>query len=179
MSTSQPAAVMPASATSSESGLRTLVTIGIALAVVVSAFLALTQNSDVAASTRSDSAPALAVATSDLVERVVADDLATRATGGYVPGVGIIVTAELGELAVGDIDAWTRSLVADSADSVLGLGEGEEIVFLLDIAEPTRTSRLVSLDPSDLDASGTMTRREAPAISTAPLRPVFEPAPNE
>lgn len=170
---------MPPSVPRSESGLRTLVTVGIAFAVIVSAFLAFTQSPEVAAASRPESAAALAVATSDLVERTASDELVTRATGGYVPGVGIVITVELGELSVADIDAWTRALIAEAPSSISALSEGEEIVFLLDIAEPTRTSRLVSLDPSDLDASGTMIRREAPAISTAPLRPVFEPAPSE
>ena len=97
-------------------------------------------------------------------------------TGGYIPGVGIVVTAEVEQLASDGIVGWATGIVEDSP-MVISLLGNEEVVFLLDIASPSRTSRLIALTPSDLDADGDMTRREAPATSTAPLLPTFDDTP--
>lgn len=149
--------------------------------VAIAAFMAFGRSSDAvegasAAAPDRDTAAALAVATSDLVELTAGRDEVSKATGGYIPGVGIVVTAELEQLASDGIVDWATGIVEDSP-MVISLLGSEEVVFLLDIASPSRTSRLIALSPSDLDAEGGMTRREAPATSTAPLLPTFDDTP--
>ena len=121
----------------------------------------------------------LAVATGELVDTVVGDDRVTRATGGYVAETGAVLTVEVDELPPDEIDAWASALVRDGGPIAVDLPDGEKVIFLLDIAQPSRVSRLVAIDPEQLDAPGADALQEAPAISTAPLRPTFEPLPED
>lgn len=181
MSNSDGATAAPTAVTRLWSNRRNLVSLGIGLVVLLSAFLAFSNNrADTAASPAlTESSTSLAVATGDLVEQTVANDMANRATGGYVPGVGMVVTAEIPELAVTDIETWASQILVEAGTASQQLPPGEQIVFLLDIAAPTRISRLISFDPTELTDAGQMVRRDAPAVSTAPLQPVFETQPGE
>ena len=124
-----------------------------------------------------DTAAALAVASADLARVAHDADGVRGATGSYVPGVGIVVTTEITELSADELSAWARDRVGE-VGRIDGLPADEEVIFLLDVARPIRTSRLVSLRPSELDTSGVMAGREAPATSTAPLVPEFQQAPD-
>lgn len=149
--------------------------VGVAALLVISAFLAVTRNgnADAEVSVESPDATLIAVATNDLVAYTSAQPKVTRVTGGYVPEVGIVLTVEIDELATSDIDRWTAELLR-SAGFTLDLGDNEEVIFLLDIARPNRTSRLISITPSSLAGEAPVVGRQAPATSTAPLRATFE-----
>lgn len=120
-----------------------------------------------------DSAAGLAVAGADLAQAAHDADGVRGATGSYVPGVGIVVTTEIAELSASELSTWARERVTE-VGRIDGLPEDEEVIFLIDVARPVRTSRLVSFQPSELDPAGQMTGREAPATSTAPRAPEFE-----
>lgn len=123
-----------------------------------------------------DVAASLSVTSSELAQAAHQKDGVHGATGGYVPGVGIVITTEIDEIEASDISDWTRSLISDVAN-IGQLPEGEEVIFLLDVARPSRTSRLVSLNPAELNEAGQMMGRQAPATSTTPLVAQFEAAP--
>lgn len=119
----------------------------------------------------------LAVTGSDLAQAASDSDDIVRATGGYVPGVGIVITAEINEMASTDISKWTESVIAD-VDGVYRLPVEEEVIFLVGVNDGIRSSRLVSYRPSDAAGGGAMTAREAPATSTAPTAPAFDASPD-
>lgn len=123
-----------------------------------------------------DVAASLSVTSSELAQAAYEQDGVHGATGGYVPGVGIIVTTEIEELDADELSGWTRSLITE-VGNVDQLPIGEEIIFLLDVAQPTRTSRLVSMNPAEVGEAGEMMGREAPATSTTPLVAKFEAMP--
>jgi len=124
-----------------------------------------------------ETATGLAVASADLAQAAHDADGVRGATGSYVPGVGIVITTEIAELPASELSSWARERVGE-VGRIDGLPADEEVIFLVDVARPVRTSRLVSLRPSEVDNSGQMTGREAPATSTAPMIPEFEQAPN-
>lgn len=115
----------------------------------------------------------LAVTSSDLAQATSDADGVITATGGYVPGVGIVITAEIDELGSGTITEWTRSVLAN-VSTVGRLPVEEEVIFLVGVDDAANTSRLVSFKPSEISDSGVIDAREAPATSTAPTRPEFE-----
>ena len=119
----------------------------------------------------------LAVTGSDLAQAASDSDGVTRATGGYVPGVGIVVTAEINDMATTQISTWTES-VMDGFDGIYRLPSEEEVIFLVGVNDSMRSSRLVSYRPSDAANGGVMTAREAPATSTAPSLPAFDASPD-
>jgi len=160
--------------------LRTGRTIGVLVALALAAFLALTSSpTEPATGSSTSDAAGLAVATGDLVNRVAAVDDVTRVTGGYVPNVGVVLTTQVDELTSGGIDEWVAEQLAGQQALIDLLDPAEDVIFLLDIAEPERISRLVAVSPGEISPTGAMTSREAPAISTAPLRPTFEPLPED
>ncbi|MEM7092257.1 MAG: hypothetical protein AAF567_04580 [Actinomycetota bacterium] len=156
--------------------LRTVRTVGVAVALLVAAFLALSGSGDSATAsvTTGRDTAGLAVATDDLVNRIAAADDVARVTGGFVPGVGVVITAEIEELTSAQIDTWTGNALRGETLIAGQLDETEEVIFLLDIAQPERVSRLVAVSSTDIQG-GSVVVREAPAISTAPLIPTFEP----
>lgn len=160
--------------------LRTGRTVGVVLALLLAAYLALTSSPTEPATRASTSdAAGLAVATSDLVNQVAAVDDVRRVTGGYVPSVGVVLTTQVDRLASTGIDGWVGEQLAGQQTLIELLDPAEDVIFLLDIAEPERISRLVAVSPSEISPTGTMASREAPAISTAPLQPSFEPLPED
>ena len=93
--------------------LRTGRTVGVLLALVLAAYLALTSSPTEPATRASTSdAAGLAVATGDLVNRVAGTDDVSRATGGYVPNVGVVLTTRVDQLASSDIDGWVADQLA-------------------------------------------------------------------
>lgn len=130
-----------------------------------------------ASDTSAELTASLSVTGSDLAQAASATDGVTRATGGYVPGVGIVITAEINDMAATQISAWTESIVG-SSDDVYRLPAEEEVIFLVGVNDEIRTSRLVSYRPSDAVDAGEMAPREAPATSTAPTAPAFDASPN-
>ncbi len=146
------------------------------LALLIAIFVAMTSDPSKPATRASSSdAAGLAVAAGDLVNQVAGIDIVQRVTGGYVPDVGVVVTTEVDRLASSEIDGWIADQVAGQQALIELLDPAEDVIFLLDIAEPERISRLVAVSPNEISPAGTMTSREAPAISTAPLQPTFEP----
>lgn len=117
-----------------------------------------------------DAAAALQLTTNDMVQKIAGQGGVQRAAGGYVPGQGVFITAEMSELASGDVEQWARGQVNQAAEGLLDLPPGEEVVFLLDIGLPQRTSRLLSIDPS------LGTGQRAPATSTTPITVTFDDA---
>ena len=160
--------------------LRTARTVGVALALLLAAYLAMTSSPTEPATRASTSdAAGLAVATGDLVNRVAAVDDVSRVTGGYVPNVGVVLTTQVEQLSSADIDGWVADQLAGQQALIDLLDPAEDVIFLLDIAQPERISRLVAVSPSEISPTGAMASREAPAISTAPLQPTFEPLPED
>ena len=160
--------------------LRTARTVGVALALLLAAYLAMTSSPTEPATRASTSdAAGLAVATGDLVNRVAAVDDVSRVTGGYVPNVGVVLTTQVEQLSSADIDGWVADQLAGQQALIDLLDPAEDVIFLLDIAQPERISRLVAVSPSEISRTGAMASREAPAISTAPLQPTFEPLPED
>ena len=160
--------------------LRTARTVGVALALLLAAYLAMTSSPTEPATRASTSdAAGLAVATGDLVNRVAAVDDVSRVTGGYVPNVGVVLTTQVEQLSSADIDGWVADQLAGQQALIYLLDPAEDVIFLLDIAQPERISRLVAVSPSEISPTGAMASREAPAISTAPLQPTFEPLPED
>lgn len=160
--------------------LRTGRTVGVFVALMLAAYLALT-SSPTEPATRSSTSDAagLAVVTGDLVNLVAGVDDVSRVTGGYVPNVGVVLTTQVDQLESARIDDWVAERLAGQQALIDLLDPAEDVIFLLDIAEPERISRLVAISPGEISPTGTMASREAPAISTAPLQPTFEPLPED
>lgn len=155
-------------------------TVGVLVALMLAAYLALTSSPTEPATRASTSdAAGLAVVASDLVNRVADVDDVSRITGGYVPNVGVVLTVQVDRLTSGDIEEWVTEQLAGEQALIELLDPTEDVIFLLDIAAPERISRLVAVSPSEISPTGAMASREAPAVSTAPLQPTFEPLPED
>ena len=117
--------------------LRTARTIGVALALLLAAYLAMTSSPTEPATRASTSdAAGLAVATGDLVNRVAAVDDVSRVTGGYVPNVGVVLTTQVEQLSSADIDGWVADQLAGQQALIDLLDPAEDVIQYMNNGKP-------------------------------------------
>lgn len=109
----------------------------------------------------------LAVVAGDLVNASKEDSGAADAIGGYLPGVGIVMTVHLDDLEVDQMEGWVAEHLNSFADRISMLPNGEAVVVTLDVKGPNQVARVWSLQPADIERTEGWERLVAPATFIA------------